>query len=252
MPARIEKNQILVLENGDISTMIKLLHENTGLNNVITFSDASRGGERVTQTLRQIAETPGWGISRYCSPSDTQREILTHYDQKHSILKNIELFAAKMNGFAGLPGTAVTIASELIMNAAFDAPVDAKTGEAKYANLSRQSNLVLTEQEYIEVNYGVSGDSLVLSARDHFGSLTRKKIVDNLYRCDQKGPDQVRQTTGGAGVGLYLLLNVSSQLDIYIEPQKSTEVVALINISKRQKEYELRGTGINIFIAESL
>lgn len=238
---------VILMSHNDVGDMIDLLNKHKCLNHIHCLSGANFY-DQLVGTLVRLTQGGQHRADRKPPFKNYKSESLDHYGQKVGILAGIRTFAGHLDSFKGLPNTAVTVASELIMNAVFDAPIDPESKLPKYAHLERNQDLVLLSTERIEVAYGSDDRHLVLSVTDRFGSLTREKIVSNLYRCAQQSDDQVRLCSGGAGVGLYMLLNMCSQIDFYIDPGRSTEVVTHICASKRQRDYEMQGSAINIYV----
>lgn len=232
---------IFVSHSNDPIILIELLHRHRYIHHLMSSKDILSLA-RVEHIVTQSQSKSAW------SHPGLEEITISNYNQKNEILRNIAEYVNKAKVFKDLADRACTAASELMMNAVFDAPIDPTTGKAKYAALSRSESFALTESEYINLKYGFDAGAFVISVKDHFGSLTHDKIIDNLYRCAQAGPDQIRQGSGGAGVGLFLLFNLCSQLEIFIEPGISTEVVAHLLASKRQKDYESQEKMFNIYV----
>ncbi len=232
---------IYMLKSNDPLHLIEILHRYPYIHHI--FSNTC--SLPLTQIENVITQAAG---EKLPSNQELKKVTISNYNQKNEILQEIADHINQAKVFRDLADRARTATSELIMNAIFNAPIDPQTGKAKYAALSRSQSFSLAEREYIELEYGFDEGVFSVGVKDHFGSLTRDKIVNNLYRCAQAGTDQIRQSSGGAGVGLYLLINLCSQLDIYIRPGESTEVVAKIIASKRQKDYESQEKMFNIYV----
>jgi hypothetical protein len=70
------------------------------------------------------------------------------------------------------------LAHELLMNAMYDAPVDAQ-GRPKYA-ADRKADIRLTDSERPSVRVATDGSRLVLQVRDPFGRLERRHVFGRL------------------------------------------------------------------------
>ena len=181
---------------------------------------------------------------------ESSKIIVTSSLQKKEVLTRLSRFSSRLSGFSQFAEIVETIAWELMSNAIFNAPIHKDSGEKKYSALPRDQVIELARDEYVDVEFGLQDDDLVLSVQDQFGLLQRTAVVNNLMRCQQKGHDQVKTSPGGAGMGLFMVLNMASQLDLYVIPNLSTTAVRLFNISKRQKGYEEYGIALNLFFKE--
>ena len=97
----------------------------------------------------------------------------------------------------GISGTAIV--DELVTNAIFNAPRDAD-GKAKYRKLHRSEELVLADDEAATLQFACDGDFIAVSTVDPFGSLDQDTVIDYLNRCLVKGPQQMSDDSGGAGL----------------------------------------------------
>jgi len=130
---------------------------------------------------------------------------------------------------------------ELIMNAMYDAPVDAH-GRPKYAG-DRKAEVVLDEAERPHVKLGTDGSRLVLQVRDPFGRLERKHVVDGLARGLAGG--EMDQTHGGAGLGMMVCHNASSAMLFDVLRGKHTEVTAMFELDMNLREFRTQAKSLH-------
>lgn len=121
---------------------------------------------------------------------------------------------------------------ELIMNAIYDAPVDA-AGRPKYAS-DRKADVRLSDSERPAVRVATDGTKLVLQVRDPFGRLERRHVFDALARGLAGG--EMDQTHGGAGLGMMVCHNASSALLFDVARGRHTEVTALFELDMNLRE----------------
>ena len=121
---------------------------------------------------------------------------------------------------------------ELIMNAMYDAPVDA-FGRAKYA-ADRKADVVLAEHERPALQLATDGTRLALQVRDPFGRLERRHVVDGLARGLAGG--ELDRSHGGAGLGMLVCHNASTALWFDVVPGQHTEVTALFELDVNLRE----------------
>ena len=169
------------------------------------------------------------------------------YGLTKNYIEHIKASAEKLDSFEHLPVAAATIAWELIMNAMFDAPYDFEKKQAKYSNLPRTSDLVLQDSEAIEVSYGYDDKIFIVSVKDNFGMLKKDTIIQSLARASKQDQNQIKRGSVSAGVGLFMLLNATNQLDFYVKEKEYTHIIAVIHRHRRMREFEMGGKAINYF-----
>lgn len=121
---------------------------------------------------------------------------------------------------------------ELIMNAMYDAPVDA-FGRPRYA-ADRKADVVLADHERPALRLATDGTRLALQVRDPFGRLERRHVVDGLARGLAGG--ELDRSHGGAGLGLLVCHNASTALWFDVVPGQRTEVTALFELDVNLRE----------------
>lgn len=165
-------------------------------------------------------------VAAHLDPGAVIHELtVARYDEKDDSLARLLTFAQAVPTFADFPEIVVSIAWEMVMNAMIDAPAVARgqsTGAAGAA---------------VGLSYGTDGKRFAIAIADPYGSLRRRSVLESLERCARAGPDQVREGPGGAGIGLYLLLNYASRLHFLVTPGIETRVVAVTRVAKRFSEF---------------
>lgn len=124
------------------------------------------------------------------------------------------------------------LAHELLMNAMYDAPVDAH-GRPRYAN-DRKAAIALEPRERPTLRAGTDGMRLVLQVTDPFGRLERRHVVESLARGLAGG--EMDRSHGGAGLGMMVCHNAASAMFFDVVPGRHTEVTALLELDLNQRE----------------
>ncbi len=159
-----------------------------------------------------------------------------------------DIAAGKIQDFVGALGVPKRVAEmfaelghELIMNAMYDAPVDAQ-GRPKYAG-DRKAEVVLSDDERPRVRLGTDGSKLVLQVRDPFGRLERGHVVDGLARGLAGG--EMDQSHGGAGLGMMVCHNASSAMVFDVVRGKHTEVTAMFELDMNLREFRTQAKSLH-------
>jgi hypothetical protein len=114
------------------------------------------------------------------------------------------------------------ILEEFLMNAIWDA-------NPKYAQEDRTKPIELLESERVNIFCLFDGINLILSVTDLFGSFASSAIEKHiLYTLGYKGDNKVNEeTTRGAGIGLFMILQKIGLLIFEVEKGKATRATAI-------------------------
>jgi uncharacterized protein YnzC (UPF0291/DUF896 family) len=238
----------IIINRSDLHQTIKLIGDFSNVNHVI--SGNSEALTLLLPTLLERVITPSiWQENNLIQNNaiESHKEKISSYQLKNSYLDSIRESLKGLNSFPDFCEMAVTIASELIMNAIFDAPFDFKSQSPKYAHLSRREPLKLEGAEQVNLSYGYNDELLVISVSDNFGRLDRNSILSNLERCARGGDDQIRTEGGGAGAGLYAIFNTATCVDIRTIKNQKTTVSVTMALKRRMRDYENMGISFNYF-----
>jgi len=163
-------------------------------------------------------------------------------DRDHAVARVQELV-----GGLGVPkrigDTLGELAHELIMNAMYDAPIDAH-GRPKYAG-DRKAEIQLEADERPRVRAGTDGSRFVLQVSDPFGRLERHHVVEGLERGLVAG--ELDQTHGGAGLGMMVCHNATSAMFFDVARGRHTEVTALLELDLNQRELRTQARSLHFW-----
>ena len=70
----------------------------------------------------------------------------------------------------------------------------------------RKTRISLRVEQKVVVQYACDGKQFAVSVRDAFGTLERATVLQYLYKC-LHAEQQIDRKAGGAGLGLYLMVN---------------------------------------------
>jgi hypothetical protein len=132
---------------------------------------------------------------------------------------------------------------ELIMNAMYDAPIDA-SGRPKYAS-DRKADVRLSDSERPAVRLASDGSRLVLQVRDPFGRLERRHVFDGLARGLAGG--ELDRSHGGAGLGMMVCHNASTAMFFDVARGRHTEVTALFDLDMNLRELRTQAKSLHFW-----
>ncbi len=207
------------------------------------FESPPRAWE-LTMLARRLAGVPAPPLGAYLDWGFTalDLEVRTTADR--------DAAAAKIQDFVGALAVPRRIAEmfaelghELIMNAMYDAPVDAR-GRPKYA-ADRKAEIVLAEHERPVVRIATDGSRLALQIRDPFGRLERRHVFDSLARGLAGG--ELDRSGGGAGLGMMVCHNASTAMFFDVVPNQKTEVTAVFELDLNLREFRTSAKSLHFW-----
>jgi hypothetical protein len=141
--------------------------------------------------------------------------------------------------------TLIDVSEELVMNALYDAPV-----EAGFFQRARQrfEDVNLPPDRACEISYGMQDDTVFIRLRDPFGALSKARLMEVLNRCNAANV-QLDESRGGAGLGLWRVFQAASTLSITVIPKQLTEVVVGIGIKDSRKV--AKPTAVHLFFSKA-
>jgi hypothetical protein len=135
------------------------------------------------------------------------------------------------------------LGDELIMNAIYDAPIDA-FGRPRYA-ADRKAQVALAAHEQPAVRIATDGTWLALQIRDPFGRLERRHVFDGLARGLASG--ELDRSGGGAGLGMAVCHNASTALFFDVVANRHTEVTALFELDINLREFRTQAKSLHFW-----
>ncbi len=159
-----------------------------------------------------------WGVRVYSM-------LVGDYQEKSVAIAAVSDFAAAMGVRRKYRESIEQCIDELLMNALYDAPVDAD-GKQMFAEVPTKTRISLRMEQKAVIQYACDGNQFAVSVRDSFGALQKQTVVKYIDKCLHAGSDkQIDRKTGGAGLGLYIIANSTSQFIINLYPGVATECV---------------------------
>ncbi len=205
--------------------------------------------EEMRVTASKLLSRDIFGLDKYLGWGTViHQERVTRTDRRSEAIARITAHAEHCQVRQTMREKLHILADELLMNAMWDAPVDAQ-GRAKYARKPRSEPIELTGEEAPTVSYGSDGNLFGISVTDPFGRLERETAFRYLLKCFAKGENQIDSKAGGAGLGLYMAYLAVSAFIINVSPGRRTEVIGLLNIRSSPRDTNDRPRSFHYFRA---
>jgi hypothetical protein len=225
---------------------LRFLVETTAIDHVLgrrSFDAPPRAWE-IAMLARRLQGAPAPPLSAYLAWgfSALDIEVRTSADRDDA--------AARIHDFVGslqvprrIAEMFAELGDELIMNAIYDAPIDA-FGRPRYA-ADRKAQVALAAHEQPAVRIATDGTWLALQIRDPFGRLERRHVFDGLARGLASG--ELDRSGGGAGLGMAVCHNASTALFFDVVANRHTEVTALFELDINLREFRTQAKSLHFW-----
>ncbi len=200
--------------------------------------------EELTITAQKLMRNDLFGAEKYLlwgTPLHTT--TLTRASQRSHIVGELADQVRARGQSARVASMAMLVADELLSNAVHNAPID-PAGAHYRADLPRDGELELDERHQVRLRWGCDARYLAIEVNDAFGSLPRDTILEALAKHD------VRESGGGAGMGIALAYRSCDHLVFNLSPGKRTEIIALIDVRYPPTE-RMPASSYNVFVERS-
>jgi hypothetical protein len=140
------------------------------------------------------------------------------------------------------------VAHEMLMNAMYDAPIDA-SGAPKYAH-DRKQEVALDDDEVPTFRLAADGINVALQVVDPFGGLRRDHVLGGILRgrsAAQGEAPAVDTSNGGAGLGLYRIYSQSTVMITDVDPGRYTSVTAFFDLDVNPREARTLPVSLHMF-----
>jgi len=221
---------------------IELIHEHS-LFHLIGF-DEKKTPHEIIQHYKIFEKKSVWGPSHYLDDGVIP-DTINFSESKREMVKIPELIKSQVwDDFFDTPADYINLmANELVSNALYNGPEGKRLG-ANYP-VDRKDPVFLKGSELIQLHLGIDSHAAVLSVIDCFGTLTKDKVIQSLYRSYKE--KTVQEKKGGAGLGLYLSYSHGHQFIVNSKAGVKTEVIIVIEKTKRYKNYKSRRKSFHFF-----
>lgn len=169
---------------------------------------------------------------------------LRHVDDCKKCYEDLNNYVQGLSCFIGFSEIMITAASELLTNAFYNGKRDPTTGKA--ITPDRQVKFALADNEKITFRYGIRDGFFWMIVQDSFGSLDRITLFNAMNRA---ASERTANTTvpGGAGLGLIMLYEWSTEMGFSLSQGRSTMVACKFKITRRQREFDAEPSAVHVF-----
>jgi hypothetical protein len=241
-----ERPPLLLLSEGNCQADFAPLFGARRLTNLL-----ARNGEvnprDLAVTVAKLLGGDLFGLSRYfAAGAEVLAARLTRSSERDQVLAQVTEHARQAAVPPRLVAHLCTAADELMTNALYNGPRD-EHGGSRFSHLSRSSEVALSAGEHIEIALCADDRRVGIAVADPFGSLAPEMLLDHLGRCFRGGPGVIENKPGGAGLGLFYIFDAVSQLVANLQAGHRTELIGLIDVRGRYRDFAASHKGFNIF-----
>ncbi len=169
-----------------------------------------------------LEKVVNWGTKVYST-------LVGDYQEKSICIAQLSEYAALMGVRRKYRESIEQCVDEMLMNALYDAPVDAD-GKQLFADIPTKTRISLRMEQKAVVQYSCNGETFTVSVRDSFGTLSRNTVLRYLHKC-LHSEQQIDRKTGGAGLGLYIIANTTTLMLFNVLPGVATECVCNFDLT---------------------
>jgi CheY-like chemotaxis protein len=200
--------------------------------------------EELTITAHKLIHRDLFGADKYLLWGTQLHEVaLRRSGERAGVVAQLADSVRARGQSARVASMAQLVADELMSNAVHNAPVDS-AGRHFRKDLARDTELELDDRHAVRLRWGCDARYLAIEVSDQFGSLDRDTILMALSKSD------VRESGGGAGMGIALAYRSCDHLVFNLSPGKRTEIVALIDVRYPPAE-RTPVSSYNVFVERS-
>ena len=191
------------------------------VNHVVVGDELDHG---VFVTAQKLLTGDIFGIEKYLPVgTDVHYARLRDFDGRGRAIDTVLQFAEQAKMRRQVRSAIGQVCEELLMNALYDAPVDAD-GKQVFADVDPHDRRDMATPRPVSIRYAVTDTTFAVAVRDRFGRLAKNTILSYIEKCIHS-PDQIDRKTYGAGLGLYLVANAAASYVVNVAHGIATEVV---------------------------
>jgi len=224
--------QSVFITSDDASNYLSILRSHPFLSNIVSRNDDDRNFtlKNILTTVSKLLTQDFFGLEKYLNWGvEVQSHPIVGSAEREAIIDTMVTDFKNLGIRPTIQNKASLVAEELLMNAIYDAPHDAE-GAPLYNHLSRTTEVALSPAEQGTFRYACDGILLAVSAEDPFGALDRETILAYLESCYQGIAGSLNENKGGAGWGLFQIMETSDLVVMDVKKGLRTEVIAIFNL----------------------
>jgi len=210
----------IVTPRADLTDLTSYLRDDR-INHVVVGDELDHG---VFVTAQKLLTGDIFGIEKYL-PAGTPVHYarLRDFAGRGRAIDTVLSYAEESRLRRQVRTAIAAVCEELLMNALYDAPVDA-AGRPMFADVDPHDRKDTRSPRPVSIRYAATEHGFAVAVRDRFGRLAKNTILSYIEKC-VSSPVQIDRKTYGAGLGLYLVANAAASYVVNVAYGIATEVV---------------------------
>lgn len=240
---RVDGDQMAFVSDLPDRVNIETLRDVENINLLIPIRSESAQADINERLIKMSSETgESYIINNHVDGEETHSSKLIHSRERWKVIEEMGSFVHGKEVFSEFPDICMTVASELLTNAFYNAPRD-KFDRTLEPDRTKD---VMVGPNPVRFSYGDDGKHIWMKVSDPFGTFNRYSLLSHLLRSVGKETIEVNLGKGGAGIGIFMVFRWASQLLFLFEPGKETTVLVKLMKTKRRKTFENQRTVLEV------
>ncbi|MDQ3365761.1 MAG: hypothetical protein M3680_10075 [Myxococcota bacterium] len=210
----------IVTPQAKLSDLTSYLRDDR-VNHVVVGDELDHG---VYVTAQKLLTGDLFGVEKYLPPgTPVHYARLRDFDGRGRAIDTVLGYAEEAKMRRQVRTAIGQVCEELLMNALYDAPVDAD-GKPIFADVDPHARRGTRSPRPVSIRYAATDTLFAVAVRDRFGRLAKNTVLSYIEKCIHS-PNQIDRKTYGAGLGLYLVANAAATYVVNVAYGIATEVV---------------------------
>lgn len=201
------------------------------------YKNPVEAGDHYGRFVKIMTSGRPFGLEKLLGKNaSVQTKILTNSLQKQPAVEAVKGYLVKAKFQSRTVGVIANAVDEILMNAIFDAPTD-PAGKPLYSTTLRTAQFELNARQTVQMQIGFDGKYVAITARDLFGSLEKKKLLNHISKTYIEEEYKVKNAVAGAGIGLATIFQSGGSFIFLSDAQEMTEVTVLFKRCDNFREF---------------
>lgn len=202
------------------------------------YGDVKYTAQLFGKVVKAQCESNVFGLQNLLGPQAKIQSIkFQRTGQKQEAVDAVRSLAAQLKFQGRVSSSIANAADEIIMNAMFDAPVDAM-GKRLYSGMARSTDMPLPADKPVVLQVGYDGIYFALTVSDQFGSVDKASLLEHISKNYADEEYKIKLTTASAGLGLATIFSGGGSLFFACEAGVRTEVTLFFRRTESYREFK--------------
>ena len=218
---------IAILPHSNIAAVVDIMQSSDRLAGILVADDLDP--RQLTAMATRVVAGDIFGLEKMIAWGTlVHSQLVGDYQEKSLCIAQISEFAELMGVRRKYREAIEQCVDEMLMNALYNAPVD-EQGQPIFSEIPTKTRISLRVEQKVVVQYACDGRQFIVSVRDAFGTLERNTVLRYLYKC-LHAEQQIDRKVGGAGLGLYMMVNSATTVQFNVLPGVATEATCVFDL----------------------